>query len=152
MQALRQWSFARVLLLSAGWILVCVLTTAGWLFIRFRTASNMSSRQCVVDSKIAVRFEWLTSSCGVVLDEWSRGFTDERGEHACVGVQPDVIAAPEKQAPTSDLDAAVGFDVGPEIANDPDLTPGGSLLSRRSDSRSGTFRRRSLSPRRSTPG
>ena len=36
MQALRNWSFARVLLLCGGWILVCVLTTAAWLFIRFR--------------------------------------------------------------------------------------------------------------------
>ena len=43
MQALRNWSFARVLLLSGGWILVCVLTTAAWLFVWFRNVVEVSA-------------------------------------------------------------------------------------------------------------
>ena len=36
MKALRLWSFLRVLLVSAGWILVCVLVVAAWLALQFR--------------------------------------------------------------------------------------------------------------------
>jgi hypothetical protein len=43
MQALRNWSFARVLLLSGGWILVCVLATAAWLFFWFRNVFEVST-------------------------------------------------------------------------------------------------------------
>jgi hypothetical protein len=43
MQALRDWSFARVLLLSGVWILVCVLATAAWVLFQFRNAVDVSS-------------------------------------------------------------------------------------------------------------
>ena len=43
MQALRNWSFARVLLLSGGWILVCILTTAAWLLLRVRHVFDAST-------------------------------------------------------------------------------------------------------------
>lgn len=43
MQVLRNWSLARVLLLSAGWILVCVLTAVAWLLYGFRHVIEVSS-------------------------------------------------------------------------------------------------------------
>jgi hypothetical protein len=36
MQALRYWSFARILLVSAGWILLCLLVVAGWVLFQLR--------------------------------------------------------------------------------------------------------------------
>jgi hypothetical protein len=36
MQALRLWSFSKVLLVSGGWIFLCVLLTAAWLAFQFR--------------------------------------------------------------------------------------------------------------------
>ena len=43
MPPLRDWSLARVLLLSVGWILLCVLTTAAWVFVRFRQVFDAST-------------------------------------------------------------------------------------------------------------
>lgn len=36
MQALRLWSFWKVLLVSGGWILLCVLLAVAWLAFQFR--------------------------------------------------------------------------------------------------------------------
>ena len=36
MHALRRWSFKRVLLLSGAWILLCLLTVAGWVLFQLR--------------------------------------------------------------------------------------------------------------------
>jgi hypothetical protein len=43
MQTLRNWSFARVLLLSVAWIVACVLTTAAWLVFRLWSVVDLSS-------------------------------------------------------------------------------------------------------------
>jgi hypothetical protein len=43
MLALRNWSFAKVLVASAGWILVCLLATAAWILFQFRDAFEVSS-------------------------------------------------------------------------------------------------------------
>lgn len=37
MQALRLWPFGKVVLVSAGWILPCVLLMAAWLLFQFRS-------------------------------------------------------------------------------------------------------------------
>jgi hypothetical protein len=34
----RNWSFAKVLLLSGGWILLCILTPLAWLLFQFNNA------------------------------------------------------------------------------------------------------------------
>ena len=36
MKALRDWSFTRVLLVSAGWVLLCVLVAVAYLSFQFR--------------------------------------------------------------------------------------------------------------------
>jgi hypothetical protein len=43
MQALRLWPFVRVLLVSVGWILFCVLLPSAWLLFQFRGVSDSSS-------------------------------------------------------------------------------------------------------------
>ena len=43
MQALRNWPFARVLLLSGGWMLLCILTPLAWLLFQFNNAFDVSS-------------------------------------------------------------------------------------------------------------
>ena len=43
MQALRDWSLARVLLVSVGWILLCVLTSVAWVVFQLRSALSESS-------------------------------------------------------------------------------------------------------------
>jgi hypothetical protein len=43
MQALRAWSFVRVLLVSGGWILLCVLAIVAWAFFRLRGLVAASS-------------------------------------------------------------------------------------------------------------
>ena len=43
MQALRNWSFARVLLVSGGWVLLCILTPLAWLLFQFRNVVDVSS-------------------------------------------------------------------------------------------------------------
>jgi hypothetical protein len=46
MQALRLWSSWRVLLVSAGWMLLCVLVAGAWLAFQFRglwTATSSGS-------------------------------------------------------------------------------------------------------------
>ena len=43
MQALQSWSFARVLLVSGTWILLCLIVPAAWLFFRLRVFSAGSS-------------------------------------------------------------------------------------------------------------
>jgi len=42
-QALRNWPFARVLLLSVGWMLLCILTPLAWLLFQFNNAFDTSS-------------------------------------------------------------------------------------------------------------
>jgi hypothetical protein len=53
-----------------------------------------------------------------------RGFTEQRGEDALVGILADGIAVGQEQAAPSDLDTTVGVDVGSEIGDPPG--PGGS--------------------------
>jgi hypothetical protein len=43
MQALRLWSFWKVLLVSGGWILLCVLLPAVWIVLQFRGSWPASS-------------------------------------------------------------------------------------------------------------
>jgi hypothetical protein len=43
MQALRLWSFWKVLLVSGGWILLCVLLVAAWVFLQFRGVWDTST-------------------------------------------------------------------------------------------------------------
>lgn len=43
MRALRDWSFASVLLVSGSWMLVCILATATWLLFQFRDVFRASS-------------------------------------------------------------------------------------------------------------
>lgn len=43
MQALRNWPFARVLLVSGGWVLICILTPLAWLLFQFNNAFDVSS-------------------------------------------------------------------------------------------------------------
>lgn len=43
MQTLRNWSFARVLLVSVAWIVACILTTAVWLVFRLWSVVELSS-------------------------------------------------------------------------------------------------------------
>ena len=43
MQALRNWPFARVLLVSGGWMLLCILTPLAWLLFQFNNAFDTSS-------------------------------------------------------------------------------------------------------------
>jgi hypothetical protein len=38
MRGLRNWSFARVLLVSGGWVLLCILTPLAWLLFQFNNA------------------------------------------------------------------------------------------------------------------
>jgi hypothetical protein len=42
MQALRAWSFARVLLLSGAWILVWILAAVAWVLFQFRNVEVSS--------------------------------------------------------------------------------------------------------------
>jgi hypothetical protein len=43
MQALRNWSFAKVSLVAAGWVLLCVLAMVAWIVFQFRGAFDASS-------------------------------------------------------------------------------------------------------------
>ena len=43
MQVLRNWPFARVLLVSGGWVLLCILTPLAWLLFQFNNAFDTSS-------------------------------------------------------------------------------------------------------------
>ena len=43
LQTLQQWSFVRVLLFSAGWVVLCVLATVAWLLFQFRGLVSASS-------------------------------------------------------------------------------------------------------------
>jgi Na+/proline symporter len=43
MKALRFWSFARVLLFSGAWILLCLLVAAAWLFFSLSMLSAASA-------------------------------------------------------------------------------------------------------------
>jgi len=40
---LRSWSLAKVLRLSGGWILLCILTPLAWLLFQFNNAFDTSS-------------------------------------------------------------------------------------------------------------
>ena len=42
MQALRNWPFAKVLRLSGGWVLLCILTPLAWLLFQFNNAFEVS--------------------------------------------------------------------------------------------------------------
>jgi len=42
-QALRQWSFLKVMLVSGGWLLLCLLVVAAWLLFQFRSVMAASS-------------------------------------------------------------------------------------------------------------
>jgi hypothetical protein len=39
----RSWSLAKVLLVSGGWILLCILTPLAWLLFQFNNAFDASS-------------------------------------------------------------------------------------------------------------
>jgi hypothetical protein len=43
MQAIQSWSFAKVLLVCGGWVLLCVLIAAAWLLLRLGVFSTGSS-------------------------------------------------------------------------------------------------------------
>ena len=43
MQGLRHWSFAKVLLVSAGWLLLCILTPLVWLVFQFNDVFDVAS-------------------------------------------------------------------------------------------------------------
>ena len=43
MQTLRDWSFTRILLLSVGWIVLCLLFVVAWFFFQFRGAFDGST-------------------------------------------------------------------------------------------------------------
>ena len=43
MHALRNWSFAKVSLVAAGWIVVCVMALVAWIFFQIRGAFDASS-------------------------------------------------------------------------------------------------------------
>ena len=43
MRALRNWSFAKVSLVAAGWILACVMAIVAWIFFQIRGAFEASS-------------------------------------------------------------------------------------------------------------
>ena len=43
MQALRHWSFARVLLVSGAWILLCLLVVVAWVLFQLRGLLTASS-------------------------------------------------------------------------------------------------------------
>ena len=43
MQALRNWPFARVLRVSGGWVLLCILTPLAWLLFQFNNVVDVSS-------------------------------------------------------------------------------------------------------------
>lgn len=40
---LRHWSFAKVLLVSGGWVLLCLLTPLAWLLFQFNNVFDASS-------------------------------------------------------------------------------------------------------------
>ena len=40
---LRHWSFEKVLLVSGGWVLLCLLTPLAWLLFQFSNAFDTSS-------------------------------------------------------------------------------------------------------------
>src|SRR5947209_13025258 len=75
----------------------------------------------IVDPEISVRLERDTGRWRAELCEGRRRRANQRGEHALVGVEPDVVAAAEKQPPPADLDAPIGLDVRVESRDDPDL-------------------------------
>ena len=54
-----------------------------------------------------------------MLDERSRGFTDQSREDALICVLADAVAAGQEQAAPSDLDMAGGVDLGSEIGDSP---------------------------------
>jgi len=41
-QALRNWSFVRLLIVSGAWILLCVLAAVTWVFLQFRSVQVAS--------------------------------------------------------------------------------------------------------------
>ena len=43
MEALRHWSFARVLLVSVSWVLLCLLLAVAWLLVQLRGAVSSGS-------------------------------------------------------------------------------------------------------------
>jgi hypothetical protein len=43
MQALRTWSFVKLLMVSGGWILVCLLAAVAWFLFQFRDLLTASS-------------------------------------------------------------------------------------------------------------
>ena len=43
MRGLRNWSFATVLRVAGGWVLLCILTPLAWLLFQFSNAFDTSS-------------------------------------------------------------------------------------------------------------
>lgn len=43
MQFLRHWSFLKVLLMAASWIVLCVVLTVGWMWFQVRRQLSVSS-------------------------------------------------------------------------------------------------------------
>ena len=43
MHTLRYWSFARILLISAGWVVLCLVLAAAWLAFKLRGMSSSGS-------------------------------------------------------------------------------------------------------------
>src|SRR5436309_9432832 len=78
--------------------------------------------QRIVDPEISVRLERDTGRWRAELREGRRRRANQRGEHALVGVEPDVVAAAEKQSSSADRDPPIGLHVGLEPRDDPNLT------------------------------
>ncbi|HEY3157467.1 MAG TPA: hypothetical protein VGJ78_00790 [Vicinamibacterales bacterium] len=56
MQPFRDWSFGRVLLVSSGWILMCVIAAVAYLLIQFRSVFMASSASAGSGAVGAVSF------------------------------------------------------------------------------------------------
>ena len=114
---------------------------------RARAVGRGRRRQDIVDPEVAVGLERNAAGVRVVERERGGGFTDQRGEHALVGIGPDAVASGQQQTPSVDLDASVDLHPRLEIGDGPDLTgridrphrvavhvrkrPGGAHISRR---------------------
>ena len=68
MQSLRQWSLARVLLASAGWIVAVFLVIAGWLFWELRSlVASQTGGLGAVSVGISEALIWLALSPALIL-------------------------------------------------------------------------------------
>ena len=70
MHALRRWSFGRVLLVAAGWILLCVLLSVTWIVLQLRgqlAASSGSAGIGAVSMGVSEILLWLVVLPPIVL-------------------------------------------------------------------------------------